>query len=40
VRIDPVLPGDSNAFHSSLAPDGKLWIPTEMRESVSLASKA
>ena len=40
VVIHPVLPKDTTEFHASLSPDGKLWIPAELRESVALGEQS
>ncbi len=44
-RLDlrPVLPNDSSDmedFHSSLSPDGVLWIPAALRESIALGEQS
>ena len=41
----PILPDDKeddveSGFHSSLSADGKLWIPVELREAVTLGDQA
>ena len=37
----PVLPGDSSdAFHASLSPEGLLWIPADIRNSLALAEQS
>ncbi|MEP6714208.1 MAG: hypothetical protein ABJC09_01460 [Terriglobia bacterium] len=47
--LDPVLPGDDSEidesganeeFHSSLPPDGVLWIPGALRAQVSLGEQS
>lgn len=40
VSIEPVLPGETGAFHASLGPDGKLWVPAELREKVQLGEQS
>ena len=41
VTMQPVLPEDSaNDFHASLGPDGRLWIPAELRKTVSLGEQS
>ena len=40
MQLDPVLPGATTEFHACLAPDGKLWIPAELRESVALGEQS
>ena len=37
VKMNPVLPGDTESdFHASLTDEGTMWIPTDVRNSVSL----
>src|SRR5437868_11962975 len=40
----PVLPGDESdeiaGFHSSLSPDGRIWVPAELRGIVSLGEQS
>ena len=40
LKMQPVMPGDSREFHASLGPDGKLWLPADVRESVSLGEQS
>ena len=41
LTIKPVLPDDSvSDFHASLAPDGRLWIPAELRQSIALGEQS
>jgi hypothetical protein len=41
LTVSPVLPDDSVEDHqASLGADGKLWIPAELRESVSLGEQS
>ena len=40
VTIYPVLKDERAEFHASLSPDGKLWIPVELRESVALGEQS
>ncbi|HWE50907.1 MAG TPA: hypothetical protein VG273_14025 [Bryobacteraceae bacterium] len=40
VTMQPVMPGDTREFHASLTPDGTLWLPAEMRQSVSLSEQS
>lgn len=44
LEIQPVLPGDDSDldrdYHSSLSPEGKLWIPLALRELVSLGEQS
>ncbi len=40
VTIQPVLQNDSREFHASLAPDGKLWLPMDIRDAVSLGEQS
>jgi hypothetical protein len=41
VTMQPVLPEDSaTPFHASLGPDGRLWIPAELRQTVSLGEQS
>jgi hypothetical protein len=41
LTMQPVLPDVPNAdFHASLGADGRLWIPAELREAVSLGEQS
>jgi hypothetical protein len=41
LTMHPVLPKDSaGAFHASLGPDGRLWIPAELRKMVALGEQS
>ena len=41
LTMKPVLPEDSSTpFHASLGPDGRLWIPAELRKTVSLGEQS
>jgi hypothetical protein len=41
LTMRPVLPDDSAApFHASLGTDGRLWIPAELRKTVSLGEQS
>jgi len=41
LTMQPVLPGDSDAdFHASLEPDGRLWIPADLRKAVALGEQS
>jgi hypothetical protein len=41
LTMHPVLPEDSAAsFHASLGADGRLWIPAELRKTVSLGEQS
>lgn len=41
LTMQPVLPEDAGAeFHASLGDDGRLWIPAELREAVSLGEQS
>ncbi len=44
VTMQPVLPEHTEAtatpFHASLDPDGRLWIPAELRKTVSLGEQS
>jgi hypothetical protein len=40
VSIEPVMPGEAREFHASLGPDGKLWMPAELREKVQLGEQS
>ncbi len=41
LTMQPVLPEDSAVdFHASLGPDGRLWIPAELRKTVSLGEQS
>lgn len=41
LTMQPVLPEDSaGAFHASLGPDGRLWIPAELRKMVALGEQS
>lgn len=44
LELEPILPSDigdmEDVFQSSLSPDGKLWIPAELRESVALGDQS
>ena len=41
LTMRPVLPDDTqSSFHASLAPDGLLWIPAEVRQSVALGEQS
>ena len=41
LTMQPVLPADSaGAFHASLGPDGRLWIPAELRKTLSLGEQS
>ncbi len=44
LELSPVLPGDhselADEFHSSLSPNGLLWIPAVPREMVSLGEQS
>jgi hypothetical protein len=41
VTMQPVLPDDSTtSFHASLGADGRLWIPAELRKTVSLGEQS
>jgi hypothetical protein len=38
ITMNPVLHEDS--FHASLNPDGRLWIPEELRKQISLGEQS
>lgn len=41
LTMHPVLPRDSRGdFHASLAPDGLLWIPADVRKSLALGEQS
>ena len=40
VSIHPVLPEESGDFHASLDADGKLWMPTDLRQSIELGEQS
>jgi hypothetical protein len=41
LTIQPVLPKDAaTPFHASLGPDGRLWIPAELRKTMSLGEQS
>ncbi|HEX4276803.1 MAG TPA: hypothetical protein VHZ74_15705 [Bryobacteraceae bacterium] len=41
LAMQPVLPDDPAAdFHASLGPDGRLWIPADLRARVSLGEQS
>jgi hypothetical protein len=40
LKIVPVLPMQTDEFHASLEPDGRLWIPAEMRKSIALGEQS
>jgi hypothetical protein len=41
LTMQPVLPKDSaTPFHASLGSDGRLWIPAELRKTVSLGEQS
>jgi hypothetical protein len=40
LTMQPVMPHDSREFHASLGPDGKLWLPAEVREAVALGEQS
>jgi hypothetical protein len=41
LTMQPVLPEDSaTPFHASLGSDGRLWIPAELRKTVSLGEQS
>jgi hypothetical protein len=41
LTMQPVLPEDCEApFHASLGADGRLWIPAELRKTVSLGEQS
>jgi len=44
LEIRPVLPDDNSGFgtefHSSLSPEGKLWIPVALREMVAMGEQS
>jgi hypothetical protein len=41
LTMQPVLPDDSaTPFHASLGADGRLWIPAELRKTVSLGEQS
>jgi hypothetical protein len=41
LTMQPVLPRDgATPFHASLGPDGRLWIPAELRKTVSLGEQS
>jgi len=41
LTMQPVLPEDSaTPFHASLSTDGRLWIPAELRKTVSLGEQS
>jgi hypothetical protein len=40
VRIRPVMPDERTDFHASLEPNGRLWIPAELREQVQLGEQS
>ena len=44
LELEPILPSDiedmPDGYQSSLSPDGKLWIPAEVRELVSLGDQS
>jgi hypothetical protein len=44
LEIQPVLPGEESDldrdYHSSLSPEGQLWIPAALRELVTLGEQS
>lgn len=41
IAMHPVLPGDaSEDFHASVSPEGQMWIPADIRNSVSLGEQS
>jgi hypothetical protein len=41
LTMQPVLPEDpAVTFHASLGPDGRLWIPAALRQTVSLGEQS
>lgn len=41
LTMHPVLPADSTtSFHASLAPEGLLWVPADVRKSVALGEQS
>jgi hypothetical protein len=40
VEIRPVMPMEVGEFHASLGPDGKLWLPAELRAKVQLGEQS
>ncbi len=41
LTMQPVLPRDgATPFHASLGPDGRLWIPADLRKTVSLGEQS
>ena len=40
VTMQPILGDDAAGFHASLGSDGKLWIPSDLRDSVSLGEQS
>lgn len=40
MRIEPVIGDSAETFHASFTPDGLLWIPEELRESVELSEQS
>ncbi len=41
VRMEPILPESrAEEFHASLGSDGRLWIPAELRQAVSLGEQS
>ena len=40
MRIEPVIGDAAEEFHASFTPEGLLWIPTEMRQSVALSEQS
>lgn len=40
LMMHPVLEGSAMPFHASLDAEGRLWIPAELRETVSLGEQS
>jgi hypothetical protein len=40
VRIEPVIGDAAGEFHASFTPDGLLWIPSDLRETVALSEQS
>ena len=40
MRIEPVLGDEAGDFHASFTPEGLLWIPAAMRDTVELSEQS